>query len=289
MTTELVKKDMPINNVITPIQLLNIAVQNGADIDQMKMLMELNREWEADEARKAYHQAVAQFKTESITILKNKKVTYKNQDGTETAYSHPSLDHVLEMTVPVLAKYGLSHSWATFQGEGGRITVKCILTHNQGYSEFVELSASPDDSGKKNNIQRISSSVAYLERYTFLAITGQAAKGQDDDGAGAGERMDKAAYEAGVKRGAEYGKAWIRHIDVINEVKDRLADEDYLAAAEALFSLSNKELMSINLAPTKGGIFTLKEKAAMDEEKNPAWREAKLEGIKLNPDVDRSM
>ena len=151
MTTELVKKDIPINNVVTPIQLLNIAVNQGADLDKLEKLMELQRQWEANEARKAYHQAVAQFKTESITILKNKTVSYENQDKSTTTYSHATLDHILEMTVPVLAKYGLSHSWVTIQGEGGRITVKCILTHNQGYSEFVELSASPDDSGKKNN------------------------------------------------------------------------------------------------------------------------------------------
>ena len=56
----------------------------------------------------------------------------------------------------------------------------------QGHSESVTLSAPPDDSGKKNNIQQIASTVTYLERYTLLAATGTAVKEQDDDGSASG-------------------------------------------------------------------------------------------------------
>jgi len=45
--------------------------------------------------------------------------------------------------------------------------------------------ASPDSSGGKNSIQAIGSTISYLERYTFMAATGLAAKGMDDDGGGA--------------------------------------------------------------------------------------------------------
>lgn len=288
MTTKMTTTGEPpvLNNVVTPAQLLQIAVDKNADLDKLQQLMDLQKQWEENEARKAYHKAVAEFKTESIQILKNKTVTYENSDKTKTSYTHATLDHIVEIAAPLLAKHGLSHSWEPTQGEGGRITIKCILTHKDGYSQSRELSASPDDSGKKNNIQRMASTVTYLERYTFLAITGLAAKGQDDDGEETGERFDKSAFDAGVKKGAEYGHAWLRHCDVIYQVKDRLADDDLLAAAEALYSLTNKELISIKLAPTKGGIFTIEEIKKMS---GPEWEEAKKEGHKLNPDVDRSM
>ena len=43
--------------------------------------------------------------------------------------------------------------------------------------------AAPDDTGKKNSIQQVASTVTYLERYTFLSITGLAVEDQiDDDG-----------------------------------------------------------------------------------------------------------
>ena len=71
------------SNVTTPVQLLNMAVQQGADIDKLEKLMELQTRWEQNEARKAYHQAIAEFKTESIKIIKNKQVAFGN-----TKYKH---------------------------------------------------------------------------------------------------------------------------------------------------------------------------------------------------------
>jgi hypothetical protein len=47
----------------------------------------------------------------------------------------------------------------------------------------VTMQAGKDESGKKNAIQQVASTNTYLQRYTFLAITGLATKGQDDDGA----------------------------------------------------------------------------------------------------------
>lgn len=44
------------------------------------------------------------------------------------------------------------------------------------------MRASPDNSGSKNAIQAVGSTVTYLQRYTLLAATGLAAAGQDDDG-----------------------------------------------------------------------------------------------------------
>ena len=62
------------------------------------------------------------------------------------------------------------------------IRVTCVLSHILGHSERVTLQASPDQSGGKNNIQAVGSTVTYLERYTLLAVTGLATAEQDDDG-----------------------------------------------------------------------------------------------------------
>ena len=44
------------------------------------------------------------------------------------------------------------------------------------------MTASPDDSGGKNAIQSIGSTVSYLQRYTILALAGLATREMDDDG-----------------------------------------------------------------------------------------------------------
>jgi hypothetical protein len=274
------------NNAVTPVQLLEMAVSKGTDLDQLQKLMDLQERWEASEAKKAFTSAMSEFKKETIEITKNKTVTYTNQDNSETSYTHATLDHIIDMATPKLSQHGLSHKWSMAQGEGGRITVSCELTHSLGHSECVSMSASPDDSGKKNNIQRIASTVTYLERYTFLMITGLAAKGLDDDGAASGERYDAKQIVEIEMRGISYMMACYKHKEVIEEVKDCLADNNLLAAAEALFSLTNKELISIRRAPTKGGIFTLEETKKMSGDE---WEAAKKQGHELNPNVDRSL
>lgn len=262
MTTKMTTTSEPpvLNNVVTPVQLLQMAVSQGADLDKLQQLMDLQQQWEENEARKAYHAAVAEFKTESIQIMKNKRVSFDTSAG-KTKYDHATLDHILEITVPILAKYGLSHSWNPVNNDDTSITVSCILTHSLGYSQRVHLTSFPDDSGKKNNIQRMASAISYLERYTFLAITGLAAKDQDDDGQATGERE-------GFAEGLAYGMACYQHKEIIEQVKDRIADNDLYAAVESLNQLTNEEKISIWRAPSKGGIFTTEERKIM---KSDEW------------------
>ena len=57
----------------------------------------------------------------------------------------------------------------------------CILSHRDGHSEETTLSAGRDDSGNKNSIQAVGSTVTFLQRYTLKAALGLAAA-EDDDG-----------------------------------------------------------------------------------------------------------
>ena len=75
-------------------------------------------------------------------------------------------------------------SWSTGQTDGS-VTVTCHITHEAGHRESVTLSGPPDDSGKKNKIQQVGSTVTYLQRYTLLSSLGLATADQDDDGVAA--------------------------------------------------------------------------------------------------------
>jgi len=176
------------NKSMTPMDLIAKAQAANASIEQMQQLFSLQLKWEENEAKKAYHQAVANFKAESITILKDKKVGYTNKDGTFTGYSHATLGNIIQQIIPVMSKHGLSHSWDIKQETD--ISVTCHLTHSLGHYTSVTMAAGKDDSGKKNLIQQVASTVSYLQRYTLLSITGMAAQDQDDDGAGAGKKEE---------------------------------------------------------------------------------------------------
>ncbi|MHB1660122.1 MAG: ERF family protein [Acidithiobacillus sp.] len=167
---------------VTPAELLQMAVARGADIDKLEKLMELQLKWEANEARKAYMNAMAAFKASPPKLVKNKLVKYENKSGTKTEYYHATLDSIVEIVGAALSVHGLQHSWRTEQLDGGLIKVTCILTHILGHTESTSLQGGRDESGGKNNIQAVGSTVSYLQRYTLLAITGLATGDMDDDG-----------------------------------------------------------------------------------------------------------
>lgn len=162
----------------TPAHLLNIAIEKGADLDKLEKLMDLQMRWEQSNARKAYHEAMAQFKANPPEIEKDKKVAYGN-----TKYNHASLSNVTAKINSELSKYGLSASWTTTQTDKG-VTVTCKISHVMGHSEETSLTAGLDKSGAKNDIQALGSTISYLERYTILALTGLATSEMDDDGQG---------------------------------------------------------------------------------------------------------
>jgi hypothetical protein len=170
----------------TPADLLMHAMNSGADLDRLERLMDMQMKWEQREAHKAYTEAMAEFKRNAPTINQDKYVSFDTSKGT-TAYSHATIGNVTGKIVGALAEHGFSHRWIPARGEGGMIAVTCEITHKLGHSETTTLEAGLDQSGGKNNIQAMASTITYLERYTLLAATGLAVKDQmDDDGAGHG-------------------------------------------------------------------------------------------------------
>lgn len=156
----------------TPAYMLQLAVEQGADLAKLEKLMDLHERWSATEARKAYVAAVAGFRGECPAI--DRAVQGHNR-------KYAGLADTLEQIKSLLSKYGLSHTWKTSQ-ESAAITVECCLTHLQGHTECTKLTAAPDTTGNKNSIQAIGSTVSYLQRYTLFAILGLASKEMDDDG-----------------------------------------------------------------------------------------------------------
>lgn len=195
----------------TPQQLLSLAVQQGASLDQLERLMALQERFEANEARKAFAEAFAFFKAgEPIHIQKDKRVKFTSQKGT-TDYTHATIGNVVKVLTEALGRYGFSHAWNTKQ-DRQFVTVDCILRHRGGHHESVSMSAEIDTSGSKNPIQAIGSTVTYLQRYTLLAITGCATTDQpDDDGAAGAQRGGK---QAAAPKVVEAPKDLLNHAEL---------------------------------------------------------------------------
>lgn len=164
---------------MTPMDMLERAVSSGAGIEVIAKLMDLQERFDKTQARKAFDDAMASAKAEIPTIRKNREVDFTSQKG-RTNYRHEDLAEVARTVDPVLAKHGLSYRFRTTSALGEPISVTCIVTHRLGHFEENTLIAPRDESGNKNAIQGIGSTVTYLQRYTLKAALGLAASNDTD-------------------------------------------------------------------------------------------------------------
>ncbi len=169
---------------VTPMRMLQIAVEKGHGLDQIEKLMELERRWKADQAREAYYLALAEFKKQPITVTKD-----KHNKQYDSRYS--SIGNFSNTVNAAMAPFGLNARWDIDQSDG--IAVTCILSHTLGHSERVSMSGPPDKSGSKNPLQEIKSTITYLELSTLQAVTGVVSQDAnlDDDGNGAAETISE--------------------------------------------------------------------------------------------------
>lgn len=183
------------NAVVTPMTMIDRALVSGASPETLEKLLALQERWEANQARKAFDAAMADAKAKIPPILKNRKVDFTSQKG-RTNYRHEDLGEIAKTVDPILAEFGLSYRFNT-ETSAGAVSVTCIVSHRDGHSERNTLSGAHDQSGNKNSIQAVGSTITYLQRYTLKAALGLAAS-NDDDGAKSGntENDDAVITEA---------------------------------------------------------------------------------------------
>ena len=164
----------------SPAELMRIALTHGESLEKIEKMLDLQKKYDENEARKAYFDAVAKFKENPPEVLKDK------ENSQFKGSKYVSLGNLLKTINPALGEFGLSVSFIPEQTEG-MVRLTCKLSHRQGHSESVSMSAPPDTSGgnSKNPIQQIKSTFTYLRAMTFEAVTGLSAIEEanlDDDG-----------------------------------------------------------------------------------------------------------
>ena len=161
---------------LTPNDLLTQAVAKG-DVELVEKLLTLQERWEKNQARKAFGRAIAAAKLELKPVIKKRQ----GHNG-----KYEDMAAIADSVDPIISKHGLYYRYRSAQDDK-KISVTCILEHDDGHCEETTLSGPPDTSGNKNAIQAIGSTATYLERYTLKLALGLAAA-VDDDGRAAGDR-----------------------------------------------------------------------------------------------------
>lgn len=212
-----------------PLAMAMQALRSGMSIADMRDMLNLQKEYEANEARKAFVADMAEFKKNPPSILKDKHVSFTTTKGT-TSYDHATLGNVCDQVIREAAMHGFSHRWIPARGEHGELIISCEITHRLGHSEVTTLDGPRDDSGTKNTLQANQSTRTYLQRHSLLLAFGFATKDQqDDDGRGAGN-ADAYDAETALHTWTERANAAI-NVEALNQTR-KMAGAEFNAAKD---------------------------------------------------------
>lgn len=151
--------------------------QYGPDV--LSKALEAYERFQQMNAKTAYEEAMAALKKNIPPIIK-KQVADMNGKYSYN-YADLAMD-VCDKLDPILEAHGFRYNWTTRPSDKGVVAV-CVITHIQGHSEDTVLPPAPhDNSGGKNALQAIGSTLSYLQRYSILMALGIAPRNVDKDG-----------------------------------------------------------------------------------------------------------
>jgi hypothetical protein len=159
-----------------------MATDPSADIDKFERLLAISTEIEARNARKEFFDALATFQEECPSPKKSKTAKVKKDGRLVYTYTYSSLDDIVAVIKHPLSKNGLSYRFEQSVNGTNMIEITCVVTHRAGHEERNSMAGGADNSGGKNAIQQIASTVTYLRRYTLTGALGVAATDEDLDG-----------------------------------------------------------------------------------------------------------
>lgn len=169
-------------------------VRDNMDPASLRELLQIQQEWEAAQAKKAFVAAMVALKRVLPSVLERDKVVDFSSAKGRTYYQHTSLAAAVDAVTGPLGDHEFSVAFNP--GMSGReVTVTCTLTHSGGHAESCTISAPADTSGSKSPAQGVASTITLLQRYTMLSLLGIATRDHMDPSA-PGNVQQKPAQKA---------------------------------------------------------------------------------------------
>lgn len=148
------------------------------DVTKLDALIRLNERVMDRAAEAEFNAAFVPMQAELQTIPELSKTD-------KTSYA--AREDIIDRARPVLGKHGFGLSFRTEWPGPKMVKVVGILTHTAGHSRTSEFIAEADQTGSKNAIQALGSTVEYGRRYTTVDLLNIVTRKADDDGQRSGQ------------------------------------------------------------------------------------------------------
>jgi len=264
MSNELATIEQPADqsaNVLAVIA--RAATDSNVDIGKMERLLDMQERVLNRNAEMAFYAAMSELQDAMPTIKKEGEIKV----GGQVRSRYARFEDILGQTKPLLKQYGFSVAFKS-NFVDGQLEITGTLSHREGHHESTTMRLPFDESGSKNNVQAIGSSVSYGKRYVYCMLLNINITEDDDDGRAADPEN---TVEKMLERLIKHNEALRDWIDDVASIKSSLALDNYGAAYETYAGIPQDVKSALWVAPTKGGIFTTKERGQM---KSNEWNDA---------------
>ncbi len=233
-----------------------VACDPNADVLKLEKMLDMQERIFDKNAQIAFNQAMTACQADMPAVV-------KDAENKQTNSRYAKYETIIKTARPCYTKHGFALSFG--QGDNAsekHIRVTCDVSHTAGHVRHYFMDMALDDAGikgvtNKTEVHARGSSFSYAKRYLFCMIFNVPIADEDDDGVKGGGVT--------VEQLLEYN-ALVRDLfDVVAEIKIGLANENWDTAAIAWCSLENEQKTALWKAPTKGGIFTTRERDIMRE------------------------
>lgn len=158
----------------------------NADFSVVEKMLDMQERILAKEAEMKFNHAFSVMVNEIPVIAKTSEAKVQIKAGGSFGIKYASLDEIVEVVRPVLSRHGFAINFKHDQdfqqgGLAGSVKISCVLRHNAGHSIENSMILPVDNSGAKNAVQGIGSTVTYGKRYTLCSML-NIATGDDRDG-----------------------------------------------------------------------------------------------------------
>lgn len=220
----------PAGETLTPLALIDKAIDRGMDPEKLGALMDLQERWERNRAAEVFALAVTKFQSLCHTVFKRRTADVPGK----FSYQYASFDDIMREVAPALAECGLAVTFNIAETQKpGILNITCQVRcgiHVQETNSFVPIPVMT-----VNDTQRFGAAVSYGKRYVLCAALNIVVTDNDDDAAGLvdsisehqAEEVRDGLHAKGVKEPALC--AWLG-IEVLEHMKSRefVQTMDYL-------------------------------------------------------------
>lgn len=172
------------NNFLALIE--KVALDPNVNVEKMGKILDMQERIINKQAELDFNQAMA------LAMVKIPSIEKESQGQTNKFAAFESINKIVK---PIISKHGLFITFRTEFQSDDFLLVTSKITHKSGYSEETSMRFPFDNSGNKNDIQAVGSSISYGKRYTMSALLGIATHDEDDDGFSTSKTIGKKEIE----------------------------------------------------------------------------------------------